>query len=59
MAKFDKNAYNLKYRHTHYKRYNIDFDVEKDKDVIEFLEALPNRKAFIIALIRKEIKGGN
>lgn len=50
---FDKTEYNRKYRKSHYKRYNIDFDIEKDKEIIEFLETLPNRKAFIIEAIKK------
>lgn len=45
-----------KYIKEHTTRYTIQCNNETDADIIEFLEGVENRNAYIKALIRKEIK---
>lgn len=56
MAKFDRVAYKREYNKKHYKDLNLQFDVEKDKDIIDFLWKQDNKKQYIVSLLRKQIK---
>lgn len=45
--------YKREYNKRMYKDIQIQLNREKDKDVIDFLFSLPNKKQFIVDLVRK------
>lgn len=54
-AKRTNNASKKKYQKTKVKRYTFDFTYSKDSDIIEHLEDLYNKSAYIKQLIRDDI----
>ena len=54
----DKTEYDLEYQRTRCKQYKLLLHRERDKDIISFLDSLPNRNGFLKDLIRKQIKKG-
>ena len=56
MGKFVFKDYKREYNKRKYKDFKIQLDKEKDKDVIEYLFSLPNKKAFIVDLVRKYLE---
>ena len=53
---FNQKEYNANYHKTKCKQIKLLLNIEKDKDVIEFLESKTNVNGFLKALIRKEIE---
>lgn len=53
MGKFIFKDYKREYNKRVYKDMKIQLNREKDKDVIDFLFSLPNKKQFIVDLVRK------
>ena len=51
-----KKDYDINFVKTRCKQYTLLLSKEKDKDVIEFLEQLPNRNGYLKKLIREQIK---
>ena len=51
-----KKDYDINYVITKCKKYTLLLSKEKDKDIIEFLERLPNRNGYLKELIREQIK---
>lgn len=54
-GKFDKQKYDNKFHEEHYSRQYIRFNNEKDADVIEKLNSVPNKADYIRQLVRKDI----
>ena len=52
----NKKQYDINYVKTQCKQYTLLLSKEKDKDIIDFLESLPNRNGFLKQLIRDQIK---
>ena len=48
--------YNNEYNKEHYQTVSFRLSYDKESDVIEFLDNFKNRKAFFVALIRKEME---
>lgn len=46
-----------KYRKAKTKTMLFDFILDKESDIIEKLESVPNKKGYIVGLIRKDIGG--
>ena len=46
-----------KWRKENLKRYILDFNRTKDKDVLDHLEKQPSKREYIIGLIRKDMNG--
>lgn len=49
-------AKNLEWRKSNTKRFEFYLHKELDKDVYEKLESVPNRRQYLIELIREDIK---
>lgn len=56
MGKFIFKDYKREYNKRVYKDLKIQLNKEKDKDVIDYLFSLPNKKQFIVDLVREHIK---
>lgn len=52
----NKADYDIKFMRTHTKQFRLQLNIEKDKDVISYLESKTNVNGFLKALIRKEIE---
>lgn len=52
----NKKRYDVNYVKTNCKQFILLLNKEKDKDIIDFLESLPNRNGFLKQLIRDQIK---
>lgn len=48
--------YQYKWRKEHIKRYNFDINKDTEEDVYRWLEKQPNKRAYLIELIRKDMK---
>lgn len=46
-----------KWRKENLKRYILDFNKVKDKDVLDHLEKMPSKREYILGLIRKDMNG--
>ena len=51
-----KKDYDINYVKTRCKKYTLLLSLEKDKDIIEFLQKQPNRNGYFKDLIRQQIK---
>ena len=51
-----KKNYDIHYVKTKCKQYTLLLSKENDKDIIQYLDALPNRNGFLKQLIRAEMK---
>ncbi len=51
----EKYKYQKKYAKKNVKKLNIDLNINTDKDVIDFLDTLPNKRQFLLTLIRSYI----
>ena len=51
-----KYKYDLQYAKTHTKSYCFRLNIEKDKDIIEFVEQLDSFVGYLKKVIREEIK---
>lgn len=47
---------NAKWRKEKIRRYSFTLNVEKDKDVYEYFEKQPNKRDYLISLIKKDMK---
>ena len=52
----NKKEYDIKYIKTNCKQYKLLLHNEKDKDIIVYLDSLPNRNGYLKSLIRRELK---
>ena len=50
-----QNRATNKYRKKAYKQLNVSLSVTADKDIIEFLEIVPNKNEFIKRIIREKM----
>ena len=57
-AKEAKEAYISKWKKAHLRHYQFQMNIDTDKDVIEFLDGVPNKSAYIKELIRADMKKG-
>ena len=55
-AKRSGYAAQKKYRATNTKKYSLECAISTEADIIEQLEAQPNKSGYITSLIRKEIE---
>lgn len=53
----NKLRYNNKYNRLNYKNVSIRFHLEKDRDIIEWLENFDNNKDYISTIIRRDMHG--
>jgi hypothetical protein len=53
------NSYNAQYSKEHYTNIAMKLSKKDEADVLGWLDAQPNRKAAIVALIRAEIANGS
>lgn len=53
---FDQFRYINDYKKVHYRRFLIQLHKEKDADVIQKLEEVPNKSAYVKDLIREDLK---
>lgn len=51
--KFDREKYLAAWQKEHTKSYTFRFNMNTDRDIIEKLDAQPNKSAYIKSLIRK------
>ena len=58
-SKFDQVKYITDYSREHYKKVQLTFSKEKDKDIIEKLETVPNKSNYVKELIREDLKKHN
>ena len=54
--KFDKLKYNEIYNKKNYKRYELKINVNTQKNIIDVLDSVKNRTAYICDLIEKDIE---
>lgn len=52
-----KIKYNNEYNRLNYKNVSIRFHLEKDRDIIEWLENFDNNKNYISTIIRRDMHG--
>ena len=52
----NKKEYDIKYMKFNCKQFKLLLNNEKDKDIILFLESLPNRNAYLKSLIRRDMQ---
>ena len=58
--KKNKAQYDMQYQKTHMKRLTLWFNIEKDKDILDWLEQVDTSKSEAIkSLIRESITSGN
>lgn len=55
----DKYAPQKRYKAKKIKKLNVDLNVDTDKDIIEYLDSVPNKAKLIKQLIREDIKKAN
>lgn len=55
MATEAQNRATNKYRKKAYKQLNVSLSLTADKDIIEFLEIVPNKNEFIKRIIREKM----
>ena len=53
-----KKDYDRNYQKTRCKQYKLLLHKKIDKDIIDYLDSLPNRAGMLKILIRREIKRG-
>lgn len=56
MAKGKYLDYQYSWRKEHIKRCNFDLNKDTEEDVYKWLEKQPNKRAYLIDLIRKDMK---
>lgn len=54
-SKEERTQYGIEYRRTHVRQIKLDLSIEHDADILEYLDALPNRTGYLKALIRADI----
>lgn len=52
MEKFNQSEYIKEYKKVHYKRINLQLNIESDSDIIELLNEAENKNEFIKSCIR-------
>lgn len=53
--KANKRNYITKYNKSHYYSFNVNFNKEKDADLIEYFSMVPQKNRYIKQLIRQDI----
>jgi len=56
MGKFNFVEYKREYNKRNYTDFKMHMNKVKDKDVIDYLDTVPNKKEFIVNLIRKHME---
>lgn len=51
-----KQAYIKRYQKEHYTNVSFKFRTDRDKDILDTLNSVPNKSSFIIGLIREHNK---
>lgn len=56
MTDANKNAYRTAWVRENTKRILVRINVNKEKDVVEWIEKIPNKQGYIISLIKADMK---